>query len=219
MRPGDFHATCHRHRDALFATADRGEFAGHAKAHAWAVIGPDGRRWKPLARRWRPPAPKRGEREPSGFGLGARVRWRQDGQARSGQVWSRGRSPSSVYVVPDEPGDDEMAVRLWLRDGVVANVESLPRSSWQAAMRRIELLRQAGAVVRARSSDGSWLTVTHLPSCPTLPAVDRARRRAVGGVVQRLLDEPGRHGQLFCGVCLGPEASRSAERGAAVTEG
>jgi hypothetical protein len=166
MRPGDFHAVCHQH-DAVFATADRGEFAGHVKAHAWALTRPDGRRWKPLARRWRPPAPKRGEREPSGFDLGARVRWRQDGQARSGQVWSRGRSPSSVYVVPDEPGDDEMAVQLWLRDGVVANVESLPRSSWQAAMRRVELLRQAGAVVRELSSDGSWLTVTHLPPTPT----------------------------------------------------
>jgi hypothetical protein len=104
-----------------------------------------------------------------------------------------------------------MAVRLWVARGVVANVESLPRSSWQAAMRRIELLRQAGGVVLGLSSDSSSWAITHLPSCPALADAADRPRRGIGEVVQRLLDEVGRR-ERFCGACLDPEASGRRSR-------
>lgn len=56
---------------------------------------------RPMHQRWRGPVLKDEGRvfEPTGLELGARVEW----EGRTGQVWSLGHEPKSVWVIPDEP--------------------------------------------------------------------------------------------------------------------
>ncbi|WP_375000191.1 hypothetical protein [Aeromicrobium sp. CTD01-1L150] len=84
------------------------------------------RRTKPrlpsIYRMWKPPKAKADPAPygPVGSEVGAPVAWTQEGPAgcrveRSGHIWSKGRRESSVWVVPDELFDGELAVLLVLR--------------------------------------------------------------------------------------------------------
>lgn len=98
---------------------------------------------RPMRPKWRGPVLKdEGKRfEPTGLEPGAEVEW----GGRTGQVWSLGHEPKSVWVIPDEPSmqdrtEDGLGVRhelavllvAWKANGKLYEHQT-SWSSWKAA--------------------------------------------------------------------------------------
>lgn len=101
------------------------------------------RRTKPrlpsIYRMWKAPQAKADPAPygPAGSEVGAPVAWTQEDPAgcrveRTGQIWSKGRRESSVWVVPEEPFDGEVAVLLSFR----STAEPLYITDHTVALRR-----------------------------------------------------------------------------------